>query len=80
MRGMPPPPRAARWGPDLTSGQWVWGDGSLGAIAKTITDGVPRPKKYGAPMPPDGRRADCRRRKCRRLAAYVWALGHRGGG
>ena len=30
-------------GPDLTSGQWIWGDGSLAAIAHTITVGVPQP-------------------------------------
>jgi len=41
-------------GPDLTSGQWLWGDGSLAAIAHTITVGVPHPRKYGAPMPPMG--------------------------
>src|SRR5258706_3748119 len=41
-------------GPDLTSGQWIWGDGSLAAIAHTIAVGVPQPKKYGAPMPPMG--------------------------
>ena len=41
-------------GPDLTSGRWLWGDGSFAAIAHTITVGVPRPKDYGAPMPPKG--------------------------
>jgi hypothetical protein len=41
-------------GPDLTSGHWIWGDGSLTAIAYTINVGVPRPQKYGAPMPPMG--------------------------
>ena len=30
-------------GPDLTSGNWLWGDGSLASIAHTITVGVPKP-------------------------------------
>ena len=66
-------------GPDLTSGQWIWGDGSLAAIAHTITVGVPRPKKYGAPMPPMGG-AELSSSELSAVAAYVWALGHRGGG
>jgi mono/diheme cytochrome c family protein len=42
--------------PDLTSGKWLWGDGSLAAIARTISDGVADPKNYRSPMPPNGRR------------------------
>jgi glucose/arabinose dehydrogenase len=41
-------------GPDLTSGKYVWGDGSLAAIKKTIAAGVPNPKNYRGPMPPMG--------------------------
>ena len=41
-------------GPDLTSGVWVFGDGSLAAITKTVTDGVPRPRNYSGAMPPKG--------------------------
>ena len=66
-------------GPDLTSGQWIWGDGSLAAIAHTIAVGVPRPKKYGAPMPPMGG-AQLTRSELSAVAAYVWALGHRSRG
>jgi glucose/arabinose dehydrogenase/mono/diheme cytochrome c family protein len=66
-------------GPDLTSGKWLWGDGSLAAITKTITDGVPRPKSYGAPMPPMGG-AQLSPAEVSAVAAYVWALGHRNGG
>jgi glucose/arabinose dehydrogenase/mono/diheme cytochrome c family protein len=66
-------------GPDLTSGKWLWGDGSLAAIAHTITDGVPQPKKYGSPMPPMGG-ADLSPSELSAVAAYVWALGHSGGG
>jgi glucose/arabinose dehydrogenase len=66
-------------GPDLTSGQWIWGDGSLAAIAHTIAIGVPQPKKYGAPMPPMGG-AQLTPSELSAVAAYVWALGHRSGG
>jgi glucose/arabinose dehydrogenase/mono/diheme cytochrome c family protein len=66
-------------GPDLTSGHWIWGDGSLAAIAHTINVGVPRPQKYGAPMPPMGG-AQLSPSELSAVAAYVWALGHRSGG
>jgi mono/diheme cytochrome c family protein len=66
-------------GPDLTSGQWIWGDGSLAAITHTIAVGVPRPKKYGAPMPPMGG-AQLSQPELSAVSAYVWALGHRSGG
>ena len=65
-------------GPDLTSGKWLWGDGSFAAITHTITVGVPRPKEYGAPMPPMGG-ADLSSSEVSAVAAYVWALGHRSG-
>jgi glucose/arabinose dehydrogenase len=66
-------------GPDLTSGKWLWGDGSLAAIAHTIAVGVPKPKAYGEPMPPMGG-AQLSSAQLTALAAYVWALGHRKGG
>jgi len=66
-------------GPDLTSGKWLWGDGSLAAIAHTISVGVPRPKEYGSPMPPLGG-AQLSPSQLSAVAAYVWALGHRSGG
>jgi mono/diheme cytochrome c family protein len=65
-------------GPDLTSGHWLWGDGSLASIAHTITTGVPRPKQYGSPMPPMGG-AQLSAAQVEAVAAYVWALGHHGG-
>ena len=66
-------------GPDLTSGKWLWGDGSFAAITHTITVGVPTPKEYGAPMPPMGG-AQLSSSQVSAVAAYVWALGHRNGG
>ena len=65
-------------GPDLTSGRWLWGDGSLASIEKTIADGVPRPKNYGPPMPPMGG-AELSPSQLSAVAAYVWALGHGSG-
>jgi glucose/arabinose dehydrogenase/mono/diheme cytochrome c family protein len=64
-------------GPDLTSGKWLWGDGSLASIVHTITVGVPHPKEYGAPMPPMGG-AQLSPSEVSAVAAYVWALSHRG--
>ena len=63
-------------GPDLTGSQWLWGDGSYASIAKTITTGVPQPKKYRSPMPPMGG-AQLSSDQVSALAAYVWALSHR---
>jgi glucose/arabinose dehydrogenase len=62
-------------GPDLTSGKWLWGDGSLAAIDHTITVGVAQPKQYGSPMPPKGGAA-LSTAQVEAVAAYVWALGH----
>jgi glucose/arabinose dehydrogenase/mono/diheme cytochrome c family protein len=63
-------------GPDLTDTQWLWGDGSYASIAKTITTGVPQPKKYRSPMPPMGG-AELNSDQVSALAAYIWALSHR---
>lgn len=41
-------------GPDLTDREWLHGDGSVAFIAKLVTDGVMKPKKLPAPMPPRG--------------------------
>jgi glucose/arabinose dehydrogenase/mono/diheme cytochrome c family protein len=63
-------------GPDLTSTQWLWGDGSYASIAKIITTGVPQPKKYRSPMPPMGG-AQLTPDQVSALAAYVWGLSQR---
>src|ERR1700733_498022 len=62
-------------GPNLTGSQWLWGDGSYASIAKTITTGVPQPKKYRSPMPPMGG-AQLTPDQVSALAAYIWALSH----
>jgi glucose/arabinose dehydrogenase/mono/diheme cytochrome c family protein len=62
-------------GPNLTDTQWLWGDGSYAAIAKTITDGVPQPKQYRSPMPPMGG-AQLTTDQVSAVAAYIWGLSH----
>jgi len=62
-------------GPDLTSRNWLWTDGSYAGIAKTIANGVPQPKKYRSPMPPMGG-AQLTPDQLSALAAYVWGLSH----
>jgi glucose/arabinose dehydrogenase/mono/diheme cytochrome c family protein len=63
-------------GPDLTSTQWLWGNGSYAEIAKIITTGVPEPKKYRSPMPPMGG-AQLTSDQVSAVAAYIWGLSHR---
>ncbi len=63
-------------GPNLTSGKWLWSDGSFAGILKVITDGVPQPKQYRSPMPAMGG-AQLTADQASALAAYVWGLSHR---
>jgi mono/diheme cytochrome c family protein len=65
-------------GPDLTSGTWLWGNGSLAALRKTIANGVPSPKKYQGQMPPLGG-AELTTADVSAVTAYVWAVGHQSG-
>jgi len=62
-------------GPDLTSGKWLWGNGSYAGIAATIAQGVEQPKQYRAPMPAMGG-AQLSSDQVMAVAAYVWALNH----
>jgi mono/diheme cytochrome c family protein len=64
-------------GPDLSSGKWLWADGSLSSIAATITKGVPDPKQYRSPMPAMGG-AQLTQDQVNAVAAYVWTLSHHG--
>jgi len=64
-------------GPDLTDSKWLWSDGSLAGIAKTISQGVAQPKQYRSPMPPMGG-ADLTPDQVSAVAAYLWGLSHRG--
>lgn len=65
-------------GPDLTSGKWLWSDGSLPSITQIIADGVPKPKEYTGAMPPMGG-AGLSPSEVEAVAAYVWALRHQSG-
>jgi glucose/arabinose dehydrogenase/mono/diheme cytochrome c family protein len=62
-------------GPDLTDKQWLWSDGSYEGIAKTISEGVDKPKQYRSPMPPMGG-SQLTNEQVQALAAYVWSLSH----
>jgi glucose/arabinose dehydrogenase/mono/diheme cytochrome c family protein len=63
-------------GPGLTSGKWLWSDGSFAGILKVITDGVPKPKEYRSPMPPMGG-TQLTTQQASAVAAYVWSISHR---
>ncbi len=40
--------------PDLTDAEWLNADGTLESILKVVREGVAKPKKHPAPMPPLG--------------------------
>ena len=65
-------------GSDLTTGSWLWGDGSLQSLAATITMGVPAARKSMGSMPPLGG-ATLSPTDVNAVAAYVWAIGHERG-
>jgi cytochrome c553 len=46
--------RGTPLGPDLTAAAWLNTDGSVDSVRALIRAGVPRPKKYPAPMPAMG--------------------------
>lgn len=64
-------------GADLTAGKWLWGDGSIPALTKSIVDGVPNPKAHTGVMPPNGG-GNLSAQQVSAVAAYVWTLGHHG--
>jgi mono/diheme cytochrome c family protein len=61
---------------DLTSGKWLWGNGSVRAITRTIIHGVPKPKNHTGAMPPTGG-VQLSRADLAAVADNVWAMGHR---
>jgi glucose/arabinose dehydrogenase/cytochrome c5 len=62
--------------PDLTTGKWLWSDGSLQGLETTIKDGVPEPKSHPGAMPPMGG-VDLSKADLDAVAAYVWAISQR---
>jgi mono/diheme cytochrome c family protein len=62
-------------GSNLTNGKWLWGNGSVRAITRTIARGVPKPKEHTGVMPPMGG-AQLSQADLAAVAAYVWAIGY----
>jgi glucose/arabinose dehydrogenase/cytochrome c5 len=67
--------RGSPIGADLTSGTWLWSDGSLAGLTKTISEGVLKPKQHLGAMPPMGG-SPLSETDLKAVAAYVWAIGH----
>jgi glucose/arabinose dehydrogenase/mono/diheme cytochrome c family protein len=63
-------------GADLTSGTYLWSDGGVAGISKTITEGVATPKQHLGAMPPMGG-SPLSTSDLQAVSAYVWALGHK---
>jgi glucose/arabinose dehydrogenase/mono/diheme cytochrome c family protein len=60
-------------GPNLLGPVWLWSDGSVAGLERTVRSGVPEPKQYREPMPPMGG-AQLTDTQLAAVAAYVWAL------
>lgn len=63
-------------GPDLTDKEWLNTDGTLASIEKVVLEGVPKPKKMPAPMPPKGG-GQLTPAQVKAVAAYVYSLSHK---
>jgi len=61
--------------PDLTDDKWLNIDGSVEAIVKLVTAGVPTPKEAAMPMPPKGG-ATLSDAEVQAVAQYVYSLSH----
>ncbi len=64
--------------PDLTDGDWLWGDGSPEAIAETLRVGINarHDETRISQMPAFGRDAMLGRPEVRQVAQYVYSLSH----
>ena len=62
--------------PNLSDTVWLNGDGTYQFIVRTVTTGVPAPKKHPDAMPPMGG-AKLTSDQIRAVAAYVYSLGHK---
>ena len=63
-------------GADLSAGTWLWSDGSVAGLSKTISEGVAKPKAHGGAMPPMGG-TPLKPAELKAVSVYVWGLGHR---
>jgi mono/diheme cytochrome c family protein len=61
-------------GPPLSTGRWLWGDGSLASL-HIISPGVPKPKRYEGVMPPMGG-SPLSKEDLAAVSANVWAISH----
>lgn len=64
-------------GASLIGGRWLWSDGSLAGITRTIAEGVAKPRQASGAMPPRGG-APLSDAGLKAVAAYSWAIGHKG--
>jgi mono/diheme cytochrome c family protein len=62
-------------GPNLTDKEWLNVDASVASIEKIVTDGVAKPKKAAAPMPPKGG-GQLSNVQIKAVSAYVYSLSH----
>ena len=62
-------------GPNLTDKEWLNADGSIASIEKVVTEGIAKPKKMPAPMPPKGG-GQLTESQIKAVATYVYSLGH----
>lgn len=69
--------RLSALGVNLTDTTWIHSDGSFEAIKNEIITGVPQPKEAAPPMLPRGG-ATIDDARVANLAAYIWALSHKG--
>jgi mono/diheme cytochrome c family protein len=60
-------------GPNLTDQEWLHGDGTRPFLEKIVTEGVAKPKKVAAPMPPKGG-GQLTEAQIKAVAAYVFTL------
>jgi mono/diheme cytochrome c family protein len=74
-----PEGRGTLLAPDLTAGGWLHADSTLGSVVRVIREGIARPAKFPAPMPPMGG-ARLRDAEIEALARYVLALRAAAGG
>lgn len=65
-------------GPQLNDAEWLNISGSYDEIVAVISNGVPVPRQFPAPMPPRGG-GPFDDEQVRQLAAYVFALSHQAG-
>jgi glucose/arabinose dehydrogenase/mono/diheme cytochrome c family protein len=67
--------RGTPLGPSLVGPKWLWSDGSVAGVERTIREGVLLPKQYRGPMPPLGG-ASLTPEQVSAVAAYLWSLAH----